>query len=186
MSKQTFWKTLKESTVYSTPWLTVKEETVQLPHGEIVDNYSVVEFRNVAMVFPLFKGNEVIMVRQYRHGVRKILLELPAGTYDSEREDPETAAKRELWEETGYRTKNLSLLGTVYDYPTKDRHSVSIYFTDDLTFEPTTHKEATEDIEVVKVPLSELEEYIEKGEIAVSGTITAIHLAKEYLQKNEP
>lgn len=184
MNKNAFWKTLKEKIVYSTPWLTVKEETVQLPNGEIVDDYSIVEFNNVAMVFPLTKDNHVIMVKQYRHGVKKILIELPAGTYDKDKEKPETAAKRELWEETGYKTDNLVLLGTAYDYPTKDRHSISMYFTDDIAFEPTTHKEATEDVEVVKIPLDELEAYIQRGEIAVSGTITAIHLAKEYLQKN--
>lgn len=185
MNKNAIWKTIKEKIIYSTPWLTVKEETVQLPNGEVVDDYSVVEFRSVAIVFPLTQDSQVIMVRQYRHGVKKILLELPAGTYDKDSEEPAIAAKRELHEETGYKTDNLVLLGTAYDFPTKDRHSISIYFTDDIAFEPITHKEATEDVEVVKIPLDELEKYIERGEIAVSGTIAAIHLAKEYLQNKK-
>jgi ADP-ribose pyrophosphatase len=182
MKKLSAWQTLQEKIIYNTPWCTVKEETVKLPNGEIVSDYSIVEFRDVAMVFPLTKDNEVIMVRQYRHGIRKILLELPAGTYNKDKESPEDAVKRELQEETGYRVEKVVLLGTAYEYPTKDRHSIHMYFADDLTYEPINFKEATEEVELVKIPLSKLDMYIQTGAIAVTGTITAIHLAKEYLK----
>ena len=182
MKNLSVWKTLKEKIIYATPWCTVKEETVQLPNGEIISDYSIVEFRNVAMVFPLTKEKEVVMVRQYRHGVKKILLELPAGTYDKEKESPEKAASRELLEETGYKAATTVLLGEAYDYPTKDRHSIHIYFADDISYEPIEFHEATEEVEVVKVPFEKLDYYIENGEIAVTGTITAIHLAKNYMK----
>lgn len=177
------WKIISEKTVYSTPWCTVKEETVELPNGDIIDEYSIIELPDVVMIFPLTKDNRVIMVRQYRHGAKKVLMELPAGTYDKNEEAPKIAAQRELQEETGYKTDELVFLGTVYEYPTKDRHSISIYFADDITPETTTFKEATKEIEVVEIPLDELESYIQRREIAVSGTIAAIHLAKEYLEK---
>lgn len=182
MQKNLIWKTITEKIIYSTPWLTVKEEVVQLPNSSFINDYSVVELPNVAMVFPLTHDNKVIMVKQYRHGVKKILLELPAGTYNSEREKPEEAAKRELWEETGFKADMLVYLGTIYDYPTKDRHSISIYFTDSITFEATNFKEDTENVEIVTIPFDELDTLIQRGEIAVGGTISAIYLAKVYLK----
>lgn len=175
------WKTIETKTIYSTPWCSVFEEIVELPNGVIINDYSVVELRDVAMIFPITKNNEVIFAKQYRHGVKKILIELPAGTYDKNKEQSEDAAVRELREETGYRAKEIISIGTVYDYPTKDRHSIDIYLSKDVVYDPLEYKDNTEDVDVLKIPLSEIDDYISRGEIAVGSTISAIYLAKNWL-----
>jgi 8-oxo-dGTP pyrophosphatase MutT (NUDIX family) len=60
------------------------------------------------------------MVRQYKHGAREILLELPGGLCDAN-EPPEEAAQRELLEETGYAADRLTPLATLHDDPTRTR-----------------------------------------------------------------
>jgi len=182
VSQNNAWKTLKEKVIYTTPWCRLTEETVQLPDGVVIDNYSLVELNDVVMILPVTDKKEVIMERQYRHGVRKTLLELPAGTYDAKKEKPEDAIRRELLEETGYKIKNLRYLGKIYEYPTKEKHSINIYLGTSLIYEPINFKEATENIEIVKVPWEKIESMIENGEIQVSGTIAAIHLAEKYLK----
>lgn len=180
MKRTTFWKTLKKKIVYSTPWLTVKEETVKLPNGEIVDDYSTVELRDVAMIFPLTEDNHVIMVKQYRHGVKQVLLELPAGTYKKGEEDAEEAAKRELQEETGYLADELNSLGELYDYPTKDTHSIKVFIATNIIYNPIAHREKTELVDCIKIPFEDLNQYIFDGKIKVAGTIASIHLAQLY------
>lgn len=177
------WKTLSSKTLYKTRWCTVREDTVQLPNGKILDDYSVVNLPDVVMVFALTKKRNVLFVKQYRYGVDKVLLELPAGSYVKGKERPENAAKRELWEETGYRALKLERLSTVNEYPTKDAHSITIYFTENPICEGSNHQEETEDIQVVEVPFEKLDEYIRKGKIAVAGSIAAIYLAKQHLDK---
>ncbi len=61
-----------------------------------------------------------MFVRQYRHGVGEILLELPAGTFDLHRENSLKAAKRELQEETGYSATKFTKIATLFDNPVKD------------------------------------------------------------------
>jgi 8-oxo-dGTP pyrophosphatase MutT (NUDIX family) len=162
------WKTLSSKITYKTPWCSVKEDTVQLPNGTIINDYNVVQLRDVAMVFALTKDKKVPFVRQYRYGVNKVLLELPAGTYIKDKEGPEEAAKRELWEETGYKAENFIKLGEVYDYPTKDSHSITIYFAENLSYVTPDYKEVSEDIEIVTLPLEEIDDYIKNGEISVA------------------
>jgi ADP-ribose pyrophosphatase len=175
------WKTLSSRMSYSTRWCSVKEDTVQLPNGAVIDDYTVVTLRDVAMVFALTEENAVPFVRQYRYGVKEVTMELPAGTYEKGKEDPEDAARRELEEETGYRADRLELLGVLRDYPTKDTHSITVYFTDSVRREGQGHQEETEDIENIDVPLEKIDDYIKNGEIAVAGSIAAIYLAKQRL-----
>jgi ADP-ribose pyrophosphatase len=178
------WKTLKEKVVYDTPWMSVIEETLKLPDGTIVENYSTVKLRDVVAVFPMTPENEVIMVRQYRHAVRKMMLELPAGTYDKEKEKPADAMRRELQEETGYVATDLHYLGKLYEYPTKASHKISIYFTDKLKYNPIAHNDPMENVEVVKIPLDKIDQYILDGTIESSGTIAAISMVKTHLKKS--
>lgn len=132
------------------------------------------------MIFPLTSDNQVVMVKQYRHGVRQILLELPAGTYSKDKGNPEEAARRELQEETGYRAGNLIQLGKLYDYPTKDTHNITVFLATNITYNPIQHNENTESIERLKIPLQEIDKYIREGKITVAGTIAAIRLAQLY------
>src|SRR3989304_5703220 len=95
------WKIL-EST-YLRPRIRV--DKCEVANGKVFEP-TVLEFRPWANVLALTRNNEAVLVKQYRHGVRDILLELPGGIVDDD-ENPLDAVRRELLEETGYSTSNI-------------------------------------------------------------------------------
>lgn len=90
------WKILE--TKYLHPG--IRLDRCELPDGHILDAH-LLEYDDEIMIFALTENQEVVLVKQYRHGVQKAILELPGGSIDKD-ESPLEAAKRELMEETGY------------------------------------------------------------------------------------
>lgn len=171
------WKTLNSQIVFDSPWCRLRKDSVKLPSGAVMNDYFISELPSVVSVVAITPSQEIIMVQQYRYGIKKTLLELPAGTYNSVKEQPQDAIKRELLEETGYTSKKIVSLGTLYEYPTKDSHSISVYLANDVEKIQDPHLEETEDIEIVMVPIKNISQMIKDNEIQVSGTISAISMA---------
>lgn len=178
------WKKWRSQMVINHKWCRVRQDTVELPNGIIIDDFFVNIRPDIALIFALTAQQEVIFVRQYRHGVEKILLELPAGAFDPTVESAEVAAKREIGEETGYLATSLIKLATLYDNPVKDTNSIHLFFTEAVYNPQLKQLDITEDIDVILVPLSEIYDKIKAGEFCVSGTLTALFLGLDYLQQN--
>lgn len=171
------WKTLKSQLVFDNPWCQVRQDEVELPNGQIVDDYFVNIRPDIALVVPITSDRELVFVRQYRHGVGKILLEFPAGAFDPEKEESQVAAMRELQEETGYVAQNWVKLGTIYDNPVKDTNTIHIFLAERAVKAGKQVLDLTEEIEVVLVPISEAMNLVRQGQICVSGSIAALTLA---------
>lgn len=184
MPRSKRWKILNEEIAFNNPWYLLKRHEVLLPNGVIVKDYFTSQLPDVVLIFALTPDKKVLMVKQYRHAVQEILLELPAGTYVRGRETPIAAAKRELLEETGYQAKKLKLLGKIRDYPTKDSHVINIYLATNIIYKGSNFTEVTEDIEVVQVPMKDLAKMIAEGKVKVSGSISGIFLALNYLNSH--
>lgn len=96
------WSVLYSDTVYdSGKQLRVVRQTVQLPDSRIVDDYFRIDLPSFTSVYAVTEENEVLLLRQYKHGAGRVCLTLPGGQVDPG-EDPEFSARRELLEETGY------------------------------------------------------------------------------------
>ena len=95
------WKTLKSEYLIQRPWLTARRDTVELPNGVVNDEYYVLEYPTWINVIALTTDGNMVMIRQYRHGIDQTCFEIVAGVCEKG-EDPEAAARRELLEETGY------------------------------------------------------------------------------------
>lgn len=175
------WQILSSTLVVDHRWCQVRQDTVQLSSGTVIDDYFVNVRPDVALVLSITPDQKVVLVRQYRHGVGKILLELPAGTFDPGQESPEAAAARELEEETGYRTERLTKLATLYDNPVKDTNQIHVFLGTEAVAVAPPNLDATEEIEIVLTPLDEIEQCISRGEIAVAGTLSALFLGLNYL-----
>jgi small-conductance mechanosensitive channel len=80
------WQILDSTLVLDNPWCRVKQDRVLLPNGTIIEDYFVNLRSEIVLVFPLTVNQDVIFVRQYRHGVEEILLELPAGSFEPQTE----------------------------------------------------------------------------------------------------
>ncbi|NEP08645.1 MAG: NUDIX hydrolase [Okeania sp. SIO2G4] len=178
------WKLLQSRLVINNKWCQVRQDEVELPNGKIIDDFFVNVRPDIALVFPVTVRQEIVFVRQYRHGVKEVLLELPAGAFNPQAEIPEVAASRELTEETGYVAEKLIKLTTLYDNPVKDTNYIHLFIAENVIQSQQQKLDITEEIEVVLIPVDEVIERVLIGEISVSGTVAAIFLGLEYLHKS--
>jgi len=110
------WKILTSEYLVKAPWAVLRRDKCEMPSGHIVPEYYVLEYPNWVNVVAFTKENEIILVRQYRHGAGKEFLEIPGGVID-EGEEALFAAKREMLEETGYAFDSMEKLVDLYPNP---------------------------------------------------------------------
>jgi ADP-ribose pyrophosphatase len=129
------------------------------------------------MVIPITIDRQVVLVRQYRHGVREVLLEIPGGLLEPG-ESPEHAAIRELREETGYECQSVRVLSRLLPNPAINNATLHIAVAEGCRPIGTQTLDALEQIEIVLRPLSEIPAMIASGEICHAQVIAAFTLAR--------
>jgi ADP-ribose pyrophosphatase len=170
------------------------ENTEYVFHGKVID-VSVSEIKTAAGVpvfievvhhpggaaaLPLFDDGSTILVRQYRHPLRRMSLEIPAGRIEPGQSALETAA-RELEEETGYLAQNFSLISAFYPTPGFCEEKLFVYLATELTM-TSQNLDIDEEIELVKLPLTEAINMVQVGEIDDSKTIIALLHAERMIK----
>lgn len=146
----------------------VLEDKVELPNGK--ESFrEIVRHRGAVCVLPLTNEGEVICVRQYRYPHAEVLLEIPAGKLEASDTDTLTAVIRELEEETGARSKNITYLGKLYPSPAIFDEVIHMYLATDLTFGDTCPDE-DEFLEIERIPLRRLVDMVMAGEITDAKT----------------
>lgn len=156
-----------------------RADTVELANGKTFEPF-VFEFRDWANVLALTKNNEAVLVKQYRHGVQEISLELPGGVVD-DGENPLEGAKRELLEETGYRAGQIIEVGKFYPNPAIQQNTLYCYLATNAEWVGEQHLDESEEIEVVLVPLDELVEMVKQGRIMHALNVAVLFQALAYL-----
>jgi 8-oxo-dGTP pyrophosphatase MutT (NUDIX family) len=167
---------LERRTLVARRWMTLHEDRVRLANGREMGEFHVVEAPNWAGVVCVTGADEMVLVRQYRHGIGESSLELPAGVMEPG-EEPLVAARRELCEETGYVAERWASIAAFATEPS--RQTVRAHFFCALGAEPTGTRalDESEDIEVVRVPRRSVLGLIESGEITHGVHVGAILLA---------
>ncbi len=160
------WKILESHNLFPK----FRMDSCELPSGKPYKAY-VFEFASWANVVALTKNNEVVLVKQYRHGVQEVLLELPGGVVD-DGENPLEGAKRELMEETGYSAGNIVEVGRLYPNPAIQQNTLYCYLATDVELAGEQHLDEAEEIEVQLIPLDELIEMTRQGKF-----LHALHVA---------
>lgn len=110
------------------------------------------------------KEGELILVRQYRHGIQDFTLEIPGGVVHGD-EDPEIAARRELREESGHAAGRIQRIGRAAPNPAFQTNHITTYLATDCELEGELIQDQGEDLEVVLVPAGEVEKKVRSGEI---------------------
>ncbi len=135
--------------------------------------FYTLQSKNWVNVVPVTGDAHVVMIRQYRHGSRKITLEIPGGLVDES--DAGEAAVRELLEETGYAGTNVSLLGSTNPNPAIFDNLCYTYLVDQAEKVQEPLLESYEDIEVELVPLDSVPRLLRDGTIDHALVIVAFH-----------
>ena len=169
---------VKSSLTHKGKIVEVYNDEITLPNGGKA-HWELVKRGNAAAVVPVDENNMVTLVRQYRHGAKKKILEIPAGMLNPG-EDPVTCAKRELEEETGLVAGSLYKLMDYYVSAGFCDEIMYIYLASDFTG-GTLKPDPEEFIEIEKFHMDDAVKMTQNGEIIDSKTICGILAAKEYL-----
>ena len=151
-------------------------DEVSLPNGKTAPR-EVCEHVGGVGVLPIDKDGNVILVRQFRYAFDTELLEMPAGKMDHGPEDAEECGLRELKEETGCTAGRIVPLGAIYPSPGFLTEVTYLFAALDLT-EGEMQPDEDEFVEVVRLPITEVEKMIERDEIRDAKTVAAMYRAK--------
>jgi ADP-ribose pyrophosphatase len=166
------WRTLERSYLYRNPWCAFRVDEVVLPDGAAIE-YGVLESKGFAAVVPLTDEGDVVLVRQWRQPLGSFTLELPSGGVD-EGEHPGEAARRELYEEAGFRAEDLERLVSVHTSTGRTTEVCHLFRCRALRDPEGPRPEATEFIEVVEIPLGEALRMVSGGGITDAATVLGL------------
>jgi 8-oxo-dGTP pyrophosphatase MutT (NUDIX family) len=168
------WKLISSKCERSYRIFNLRTDRARSPRTRKAHDFYILESRDWVNVIPLTPANEVVLVRQYRHGIRELTLEIPGGLVESG-DSPEHSACRELREETGYEAGTITPLGAVHPNPAFLNNRCYTYVALDVVPAGDQEQDEKEDIEVVLKPLHELPRSIQRGEITHSLVIAAFY-----------
>ncbi|MEW5718476.1 MAG: NUDIX hydrolase [Chloroflexota bacterium] len=171
---------LQSEYLYRGRVVALRRDQVRLPTQQIVAR-EIVEHRGAVAIVALDARKRVLLVRQYRSGAQRELLEIPAGTLE-ENEDPSLCAPRELKEETGYHAAQWQALGHFYSSPGICTEKMYLFLARRLT-RGTATPEEDELIRAEFVPLNRALKMIERDEIADAKTIVGLLRVWKLLMK---
>ncbi len=172
-------RTLDSERIYLGKIVGLRVDTVELPSGRTAKR-EIVEHDACTGIVALDSGDNVLLVRQYRKAVEKVLLEIPAGLVEKG-EELLGCAQRELEEETGFFAERWEKLGFFYTSPgfcTEDMH---LYLATGLS-PAKRDADYDEDIELVRRPLASVPDLIASGEIIDAKSIAGLLLALRKVQ----
>ena len=160
----------------------IRLDRCELPNGNILEG-TVLEFSTWATVLALTKDQEVVLIRQYRHGAQKVIVELPGGAMDTEDESPLAAARRELQEETGYTSERIVQVGCVSPNPANHTNLIYSFLALEAEKVSGQHLDANEEIEVFLKPMEEVIAMAKNGELLQSMQVSALFFTLAYLNR---
>lgn len=167
-------KTLTHVKKYQCSFLTLYEDDVLLDNHKVSQRV-VINHVGGACVLPITKDKKIILTKQYRYSIQEISIEIPAGKKDFVNESGLFCAKRELEEETGYLSEEISLIYTFYPCVGYSDEKLDIFIANNCypAINPKSMDE-DEDIDVLILDLNEVETLLNDGMIKDGKTIIAI------------
>lgn len=163
--------TLHSELVYQGRFLKIMRDQVQLPNGGIGHREYILH-PGAAAILPVLDTGEILLVEQYRHAMKQVFLEIPAGKKDKG-EDPLATAKRELEEETGYKADKIEFLTEIHPVIGYADEVIYVYRATGLVSGPQ-RLDPGEFLELKKFTSDELKEKVKRGEITDVKTLISL------------
>ena len=169
------WERRRTERVYRSRVFEVLRDTSISPRTGREHEFHVLDCSDWVNVVPITSDDRVILIRQFRHGVRDFSLEIPGGLIDPEDPSPLHAGRREMQEETGYDSDDLVSLGWTHPNPALQGNRCYTFLARNVRriAEPSLH--GTEETEVVVVPRTDLPELVQTGRISHALVVAAFY-----------
>jgi len=170
-------KTLSSQLIYEGRAVKLRVDTVKMASGRETTR-EIVEHSDCVAIIAVDADDNVLLVNQFRKSIEKELLEIPAGGIEPG-EDPVTTVRREMGEETGYLPSKVERLGGFYSTPGYCTEYLYLYLATDL-IPNQLYAEDTENIRLVRVPISQIHSLITSGSICDAKSIAGLFTFLEY------
>lgn len=177
------WKILSSEYLFKDLWFKVRRDRCESPSGKIIDPYYVYEFPAWVAAVPITEDGKVIMVKQYRHALGEVGIELPGGCVDDTDKNFEDAIARELLEETGYTFSSYEYLGKISANPSTNTNLLHMFLAKGGIKTADQQLDANEEIEVVFLTIDELKQLVRENKIVQSMHVSCILYALERLNE---
>ncbi len=175
-------KRLNRELVYKGAVIDFYCDTIQLPDGK-TQKYDFIGHKGAAAVLPVKDDGKILMVKQYRNALDRFTIELPAGARNTATEPTIECAKRELEEETGYKSDNLELLISLRTTIAFCNEMIDVYVARDLV-KTKQNLDEGEYVDILEFDIEELVEMVYNCTIQDSKTVSAIMAYYTKLLKN--
>lgn len=178
MREPRVWKVVDSQLIIDHRFIRIREDLLEHPEDGRRYRYLYLESPSQAVAtLPLTGDGRVILIRQYRHPVGRIIYDLPAGRLEPG-ESPQEAAARELEEETGYRAARWRKLAYFNQFPGAIQVGTHLYLAQELS--PGEQKlDQHEDLEVVKLQFGAAMDLVLKGEVVDGSLMVGLLLAAQ-------
>ena len=171
------WKVLSSEYILNDDWLKVRKEKCLTPSGKVVDPYYVYDFPTWVAALPVTEEGKIVLIKQYRHALGDVSLELPGGCVDDEDENLESAAARELMEETGYTFDSYEWLGKISANASTNSNWLHMFLARGGKKTGQQQLDHNEEIDVMEVTIPELKLLLTENKIAHSMHVSCIMYA---------
>jgi 8-oxo-dGTP pyrophosphatase MutT (NUDIX family) len=172
MSDPQPWELLESTYLSRKPYMTLRQDRVRLPSCVVIDDFFILQYPEWVNVVAVTPDDRLVLVRQYRHGLGRVGVELPVGVVDSHDPSPEDAARRELLEETGYGGGTWSPLCVVSANAGTHNNLAHSFLAVGVEPGAPPSPEATENLRVLTVPVTVATRLIDEGQV-----VQAQHMA---------
>ncbi|MFN3861070.1 MAG: NUDIX domain-containing protein [Roseateles sp.] len=162
---------LDSEQVFQGHFLGVRRDRVALPDGGVATR-EYIRHPGAVMVVPLLEDGRLLMERQYRHPMRRVMLEFPAGKLDAG-EDPLACGRRELLEETGYSAAEWAYAGVLHNAIAYSDEGIHIFFARGLT-RGSQQLDEGEFLELVTHSVDDLDRLAAAGELTDAKTLIGL------------
>lgn len=171
------WKVTASRYLLRDKWLTVRADDCVTQSGATVAPYYVLEYPDWAHVAAFDGEGRLLVIRQYRHALGRVCVELPGGIVEAGDDSPLTTARRELAEETGYEADQWESLGAFSPNPATHTNTFHGYLAAPVRFLAAPSPETTEDVTHEFISVSDLLGLISTSEFAQGMQVATVLLA---------
>ena len=164
-------QTVSSEQAYRGHFLDVRRDRVRLPDGSAAQREYIVH-PGAVMVVPLLDDGHVVVERQWRYPLARVMVEFPAGKLDAA-EPPLACGIRELAEETGYHAAEWARAGILHNAIAYSNEGIEVWFARGLTLGPRS-LDAGEFLDVRSASVEELDEWARRGELTDAKTLIGL------------